>query len=269
MNYFIKIVSLIGILAMSQIAYSAPGGGAGGGRDAAPGKAGDNFSGYSPGFSADGDTKNAVVLSQDLGGGNTRYQVISYYENSTETIQIDGFQVVRPYMVNSVDVNTDSTGTLVSLCNYIEAPDTIDFINYNLEESYYDLSGLPEITKIVFSDNLRESWVCGGGAAQICEGTDTLNSTGAIQFSYFGSRIQALRDSITVNGMTFNDVKLRTRVGSNNHRTRVYAKGIGKIKEVRDFGTRQIIYYYANGATEGSLSGTPFDSGQPLEGVFF
>ena len=74
-------------------------------------------------------------------------------------------------------------------------------------------------------------------------------------------------------------VTVWVRVGTeldegNTDRMRIRASGIGEIfrslkDENGDYIERSIIYYRVDGDTGGSLAGTPFDEGQPLDGVFF
>ncbi len=81
---------------------------------------------------------------------------------------------------------------------------------------------------------------------------------------YDQTRISSLLgESIEINGMTFSDVLLQLRFRVN--RTRLYAKGIGVICS----GDSKIIYYRVNGVSNGSLAGTPFESGGYLDGFFF
>ena len=62
------------------------------------------------------------------------------------------------------------------------------------------------------------------------------------------------------NGLTFDLFSIR-------------AKGIGRV--FRSFGAgggsrpESAIYYRVDSVTQGSLAGTPFDSGQALDGLFF
>jgi hypothetical protein len=70
--------------------------------------------------------------------------------------------------------------------------------------------------------------------------------------------------------MTFNDVRLEQNIGGSDQ-ARVRAQGIGEILRVNHDGNweRGVIFYRANGVTGGSLAGTPFAPGQPLDGIFF
>ncbi len=145
-----------------------------------------------------------------------------------------------------------------------------DFINYNIEEAFYDPFTL---AKTVTSSNLRESFVCEGEEIQICLFIDTLAKDGTFQFNGFRTQVRALSGPFVVNGMTFNEVRVRNRVGT-RHRTRVGAKGIGEILRKQEFGNdRELIFFRANGTTGGSLRDTPFDptfnNPMTLDGLFF
>jgi hypothetical protein len=223
------------------------------------------FGGYGVSFAADGATKNVVLLSEVHDDGRTSYWVRSRYETSTEEISIDSVLVQRPYIANYAYAETNDLGELTYISNYIEAPDTLNYVNYNVEESEYDPVS---INKTVTADTLRENWVCGGNVVSICTVTVTLNNGGAFQSAYGWSSGRALAGPITVNGMVFNDVRLEAGIAGRSD-TRIRAKGIGEISRTSNNSVRQIIYYYANGASGGSLAGTPFESGQPLYGLFF
>ena len=272
MNCFIKIVSLIGILAMSQIAYSAPGGGGGigggigvGGGGGKPTENTLDFSGYSSGFSSEGAVKNVVVQSQFLESG-IRYHVRSFYASSIDTVSIDGDDIHRPFFGVYASADTDFSGNVVGIYSYIETPDTEDYINYNIEASHYDPVSL---VKFVDADNQRESWVCNGGGITVCLYTDTLTD-GTFQYNGIRTQVRALSGPFVLNGMTFNEVRIEHDQGQSNNRTRLRAKGIGEILR-RDAGQndRELIYFQANGTTGGSLMGTPFAPGGLLDGLLF
>ena len=81
--------------------------------------------------------------------------------------------------------------------------------------------------------------------------------------------------SVTVNGITFNDVAYRFEVrGPLINRVRIIANGIGEIYRKNDGttrfrDTRSVIWYRVNGIEAGSLGGTPFGAGGDAVGVFF
>ena len=226
-----------------------------------------DFSGYGTPFAADGAAKNVVLLAQNLGGGATRYYVRSAYANSTETISVNGGAQVVPFIFNYAVANTDSGGNLTSITNYIEAPDTAAYQNFFVEQSTYDPVS---IVKTVTADTLRESWLCGGSGSNVrsCVSSVTLSASGDFANSYSFTSARALADGpFTVNGMTFDDVRMREIV--NRGIFRVEAKGIGEVLRVVSGNVRRLVYYRVNGSTGGSLAGTPFEAGQPLDGVFF
>ena len=224
-----------------------------------------DFGGYGVSFAADGAIKNVVLLSQVHDDGRTSYWIRSRYETSTEQISIDGALVQRPYIANYAYAETNNIGVLTDISNYIEAPDTLNYINLNVEESVYHPVS---IAKTVTADTLRENWMCGGSVVNLCAVTVTLNNGGAFENAYGWSSGRALAGPITVNGMVFADVRLEAGIAGRSD-TRIRAKGIGEISRTSSNSVRQIVYYHANGAFGGSLAGTPFDSGQPLDGLFF
>ncbi len=144
-----------------------------------------------------------------------------------------------------------------------------DFINYNIEEAFYDPFTL---AKTVTSSNLRQSFECEGEEIQICLFIDTLTD-GTFQSNGIRTQVRALTGPFVVNGMTFNEVRVRNRLGP-FLRTRVGAKGIGEILRKVEFDNdRELIYFRANGSTGGSLRDTPFDptfnNPMTLDGLFF
>ena len=226
-----------------------------------------NFGGYSMAFAADGAPKNVVVSSQTDENGWTEYFVRSRYATSVEQISINGVLTQRPFIANYAYAQTNDLGTLVRVTNYIEAPDTDNYVVFNVETSEYDLGTQ---SKIVTDDTLREDWnLCTYGITTICIPEVSLSLNGEHVRRYSWSSIRSLSGPITVNGMTFDDVRLEQNISSDNARVR--AQGIGEILRVANDGSwqRRVIFYRANGVTGGSLAGTPFDAGQPLDGLFF
>ncbi len=222
MKYFIEILSFTGISAISQFAYSGSITDSFATGDTltathlnnAKAAINDNnarvnilesltpgaspaFSGYSVSFSADGAAKNVVVLRMDLGGGETQYTIRSRYENSTEQISINGVPTVRPFIANRASVKTDNLGNVTSIGNYIEAPDTANWVTPNHEESTYDVNTL---VKTVTNDTNQEVFTCSGSTAQLCTGYGTLSAYGDFSHIYTWSSIRALGGPYTFNG---------------------------------------------------------------------
>lgn len=226
-----------------------------------------NLGGYSMSFSGDGEPKNAVVSSWVDENGWTTYWVRSRYATSVEQISINGVLTQRPFIANYTYVQVDDVGNLDYVSNFIEAPDTANYVVYNTEESQYDPGSL---AKTVIDDTLKEDWnLCTYGQTTICLPEVSLSATGEHVRTYNWSSIRGVAGPLTVNGMTFADVRLETNIGS-NHYARARAQGIGEVLRVRDDGREQrVIFYRANGVTGGSLDGTPFAPGQPLDGLFF
>ena len=86
---------------------------------------------------------------------------------------------------------------------------------------------------------------------------------------------RAVGNSVTINGITFTDIAYRFDVRDPfSNRIRIIANGIGLIYHktdgtIRYHNTQEIIWYRVNGATAGSLAGSPFDAGGDAVGVFF
>lgn len=228
-----------------------------------------DFSGYGVPFAADGALKNVVVLEEDLPGGGTQYSLRTRYQNSTEQISVDGVPTIRPFIANYISVRTDDLGDITSIDNYIEAPDTANYVVFNVEESTYDVNTL---AKTVTVDINRETFTCSGRNLFVCFAVGRL-SNGDISYSYDFSSNRVLGGPIDFNGFIFNDVRLESYTGTINQ-FRIRAKDIGLVFQRRlqsdgSIRTRSLIYYRSNGTSGGSLAGTPFDTGQPLDGLFF
>lgn len=231
-----------------------------------------DLSGYSTSFSQVGAAKNVVVLARVTAGGSTIYSIRSRYETSTEQVSIDGVLTDRPFIANYASVSVDDQGNITSISNYIEAPDTSNYIVSHIEESTYDVAALPTWNKTVTADINRETFTCSGNTVLVCFATGRL-SNGDVSYIYDWSSNRVVSGPFEVNGFTFNDVRLESFTGTRPF-FRVRARGIGEIYR-RILGSdgsiseRSVIYYRSNGTSGGSLAGTPFDTGQPLDGLFF
>ena len=226
-----------------------------------------NFGGYATAFSPDGSPKNVTVLRRFTNFGAITYSVRSRYATSTEQISINGVMTQRPFIANYAYVTTDEFGNIIDAGNYIEAPDTEDYVDIYVEESIYDAAA----SKTVTNDTIRESWPCSSAGGTLnCIVEVSESATGTVTDHYPWSYTRVIGNSpISVNGMTFDDYRIETRTNGNDE-TRIRAKGIGEVLRMTG-GTpdREIIFYRANGVENGSLAGTPFDAGQPFDGVFF
>ena len=238
-----------------------------------------DFSGFTVPFAADGAQKNVVLQSELRADGGQNYFVRSRYANSTELVSVNGALTVRPFIANYAFVSTDSSGNITFVSNYIEAPDTEDYINFDTESSTYDPVSL---TKTVTNDTIREEWKCAsnaGGANVQCIFTGLLSASGNHSYTGDWSYVRNIIEGpFTLgSGLTFTqDLRIEnyTSVRYSNSSVRLRAKGIGEIYRLNrdssgNTSERNAIYYYANGETGGSLTGTPFEPGQPLDGLFF
>lgn len=235
-----------------------------------------DFSGYSLPYAAEGDPKNVIVLKslkewmfEGTYYSETRYYVRTRYRNSTETVSIDGVPTIRPLFAQYTNVLTDDAGQIQQVTNYIDTPDAENYKNYYSEYSEYDPDGS---NKIILDDTVKGSEQCVGGVSRICFGF-SMSSLNDYNNSWHGGYIRTLMSNyvLDANGWNFDQVSLEVR--TNNDRLRVRAKGIGLILQRfgsgSDASEYSAIYYRVNGQTRGSLVGTPFDVGQPLEGLFF
>ena len=225
-----------------------------------------NFSGYGMPFSADGAPKNVIVRKTVNDDGSGFYTIRSRYANSTEQIEVQGVLTMRPFIANYVFAPFDSNGDLTSLSNYIEAPNTAAYIDFVVEESTYDLVSA---AKSVFDSARRDVWNCdGGGAFDACEIPVFINGVeSGLDQSH---SVYRLLGQISIGSMTFPDVLGIDRVYNSSRSYRIRAKGIGEIFRMQDGGrVQKVIYYRAGGMSGGSLAGTPFDSGQLFDGIFF
>lgn len=228
-----------------------------------------NFTKFNLPFSLDGDPQNVIVLKgYDESSGENIYTVRSRYQNSTETVSIQGNPTVRPYIANYVTVATGSAGEILSVYNYIESPDTENYLHYNIEQSVYDPDGT---NKQIIDDSSAGSDACVGGTSRICMGS-TMSSIPENNYNWHTSYNRAVINSYVMdsNNWSFDQVSIEVR-NTGRSRIRIRAKGIGLIfQRYEDGGAdTSAIYYRVNGDTRGSLAGTPFADDQPLDGLFF
>lgn len=226
-----------------------------------------DYSGYTMPFTADGYPKNVIVLKIINSDGSTIYILRSAYLNSTEQISIDGILTTVPIIFRWSGVEVDTSSNITGIMTEIEAPSNESFEGLtNRESSYYDPATL---VKTLGFDTSSYIQTCnGGGAIKTCKRE---NRTSGVFNNYReNNRIYDLLGPGTINGLAFADLRRETRYGGNFAEERIYAKGIGLV--ARFYRTRpsnQVIYYRVNGQTGGSLAGTPFASGELLDGLFF
>ncbi len=235
-----------------------------------------DFSGYGMPFAAIGAPKNvAVLISEDINTGQVAYFVRSRYANDTEQVSINGVPNVRPFIANYVFVVVDSGGNILQIGKSIEAPLTTDYLDYVVESSAYDPVSL---VQTVTGDTTRQVFDCAqAGAIRSCavsNVTTTIaggsgSTDGAVTGGRIDTRLFSLAGSRTYQGIAYDDVRFETRLFTDFSQIRVRAKGVGEIKRIQGNSYREAIFYRVNGQTAGSLSGTPFAPGGPLEGLFF
>ena len=227
----------------------------------------DFFDGYWAGFSAIGSPKNVVVTEKLNQDGSKSYQVRSAYENSSETVSVNGAPVVAPFIGLYLNVFVDSNVEVTYIGGETEAPATASYSDLTIEEFTYDNAG---ITKTVQDDTRRQVIEeLGGGSLGHRKVTETSNGTQTD--AYHSVRAYTHLGAGTLNGIQYSDLRGASRMWSQGHSYRVSAKGIGQVFDIScdDCRAKVAIYYRTNGTTGGSLAGTPFASGAALDGIFF
>ena len=225
------------------------------------------FSGYGTPLTPLGNPVNAVVLRRDNGDGSIDYYVRAYYENDSEEISVQGAMITPPLIFLYGYVSVDSDGEITRINQYIEAPQTTDFVDFTAEDRELDPDN-PTNTLVLNSDDIRELWTCtGGGAVSNCEFERFVDGV-SDSTSSFVAVYSALGPG-TVNGMEFDSLRGENRTYSAGHIYRVRARGVGMVLQLDSGRPRTAIYYQVDGVTDGSLAGTPFGSGKPLDGLWF
>lgn len=224
------------------------------------------FEFYLP-FSADGNDKNVIVLkSYDEQWDETVYEIRSRFQNSTESVSVDGTPTMPLYISSYISVRTDSTSDITDIYSYIESSDDGNIYQFNIERSSYAPDGT---NKQIIEDTSKESYNCFGGTSRICMGSRTAVFPSS-SYNWHSSYNRVLVNDYVLepNGWSFDQVSIEAR-NTGTHRLRIRAWGIGLILDRYENYERIAIYYRVNGKTEGSLIETPFAEGQPLHGLFF
>lgn len=113
-------------------------------------------------------------------------------------------------------VSSDRLGNLAYVCNYIQASNTGDNVVHEVEVSEYD-PVCPVAT--VTDDMLFEDWnLCDYGKTTICLPDVSLSLTGEHLRTCIQSPIRGVSGPLTVNGMTFNEVRLEQNISPDNAR---------------------------------------------------
>lgn len=229
------------------------------------GRTSPDFSGYSQPFSALGEPKNVIVQVRANGNLTKSYTIRSRYQNNTEQVIINGVPTVPPLIARYDFVRVDTDGKVTYIETYAETPATEDYLNYSAEYAVLDPVTLD---KTIVDDTWSESWNCnGGGAISTCSWIGSVSGT-PVQNNIWVS-VYSLLGAGTINGIAFSELRGETNTYTSDTRYRVRAKGIGEVLRQDSGRPRVAIYYRVNGATGGSLEGTPFAPGAPLAGVLF
>jgi len=215
-----------------------------------------DFSGYWVGFPAQGQPSNVVLLGRYNGDGTIfGYYIRSTSNGSGDEIIVNGVSTARQYIAHYSFIGVDSDGTTINQINdYIESPDTEEYLTYLLEDSEFDPVSLVK-TILPDGDTLRGTESCGNSVVQICVIQYTLSANGAFHSVSDYSRGRVLATNINIGGgwPVFPDVRLEKSFGSGQLRIR--AKGIGTIYQRYDSGYDRLLYYRNDGVTGGSLAG--------------
>ena len=229
-----------------------------------------DFSGYWIDFPAQGQPANVVLLGRyDFDDTLTGYYIRWSSNNNGDQISVNGVLTTRQYIFHYSFVGIDpNDGSINFISESIESPDTEEYLTFLAEESVFDSVSLVKTIQ-PDGDTLRGTESCGYSVVQICVVQYTLSSTGAFHSIYDYSRGRVLATNVNIGGgwPVFTDVRLEKSFGSG--RLRIRAKGIGTIYQRYDSGYDRLLYHRNDGVTGGSLAGTPFDTGQPLDGLFF
>ncbi len=218
-------------------------------------------------FGVDEDSRNVVVLKQVFEDGSVSYDVRIRFRSNSFQISVNGELIYAPLVAMYLNVFVDWEGNLSYVSNWIEAPTTLEYLDYLVEVNHYD----PEtLEKNITDDTERYLDTCGseaGGAIFICISRVIASADDSFRYFWFNRRgPQILLGEYEVNGMTFSNVRLETR---RNDGYRLRAEGIGPIVDGRSGSTSNVIYYWVDGQTGGSLAYTPFGEGGRLSGLFF
>jgi len=288
MKHFIKFVSIIGLFTISQLVYPAPitdtyktgdtltatilnnFKSAVNSNDAriTSLNLADDFSGYFTPFSAIGAAKNVIVTKTINFDGSGTYRADIFYENSIEQISIDGVMITPKFIAKYVEVNFGTNGALTgALFVTIESPKTIAYRDVVAENTTFDIiSG----AKSPVDDDTSYIDTCiGSGALEACV---TVTKLKGVQTSIRQVHvIRTLLGSGSIGSMAFSDLLSRQKHSGTRLDYRVHAKGIGRILRFQsDNAAQRVIYFDVDGATGGSLAGTPFDStAAPFGTIFF
>ncbi len=227
-----------------------------------------NFGGYWLDFSAVGAPSNVLVLGRYDSSDSLVGYLIRVGNGSGGQVSVNGSSTTRQFVFHYGFVSLDPEGMIDGIDDFIESPDTKDYVTYLLEDSSYDPNTLE---KTVNLDIERATDSCGNSTVQICVSQISNSSTGAFIRLYDYSRGRVLATDVDIGGgwPVFADVRVEKNLGG-SHRLRIRARGIGNVFNTYDGGNYdRLLYYRKDGATGGSLAGTPVESGGALEGLFF
>ncbi len=231
---------------------------------------------YYPPFSSSGalSDRNVTVLRHydEFYSVNHYYLWITFFNSEGFIIYSNGTPTLHNYIMMIASVDVESNGTLTYISTYIEGSTEEYGSNNIVEEAIYEYDDTTLVKKVQ-DDTLKVEYKCFNpgmqSVLQHCYWIYTRSADDSFVSISDNTRINSLLDEpITINGITFTDVRVESRLQQD--RFFLLGKNVGRIVYKNSSGrTYKIIYYRINGTTEGGLSGTPFESGGALEGLFF
>lgn len=233
-----------------------------------------------PPFTTNTASPNVIVLKY-TSGSETRYKFQITYDDGTSGIWVSSF------------VHTSDGTTVIRWGNSkfsISSPHspsfTLPIIAVRQETGTQTTTPITSAAANSFDPSLGGNWVfqCFGvrrnGTLRLClTRLSDLSTNNEISTASFprteavltGSAIMA-NTNYVYNGLTFTDLLMRNDGGAAGTE-RIIARNIGTVAEKlpNNFSesARAVIYYRMEGVAQGSLAGTPFESGGAAFGAFF
>ena len=135
-----------------------------------------SFGGYGLSFSNDEDNRNVIVRQRENSDDSVDYAVRVRFEASNFEISIDGVQTSIPFVAMYPSVSVDGSGDVTGISDWIDAPETLNYVRYQTEQSEHDVNTL---AKTVTVDTEFFEDTCGsaaGGSNVICISDATLSA---------------------------------------------------------------------------------------------
>jgi hypothetical protein len=236
------------------------------------------WSDYKFQYSSVGYAKN-VGIAKFTYSDYYAYVVKLVYQNDTsseaaEKITANGVATAFPYMYKTINVTTDLSGNVTSINGSVWGTNSDPGLKIGrtqyVENFTYDTDGT---NKQVTQTNLKDEVKCNfTGLIRHCIRKRTNQSNDKVSYGMFSDAIIDEYEPYTdpVSGVVINKVISVFRSGSGmTPELNFRAPGIAFIGGPFDADQYEIQFYHLNGSSQGTLIGTPFASGQPLNGKFF